>query len=48
MSATRWVIQDDEVYELQGHRYGTNDEGAPVLCSLVCADQGRHVHIDFW
>ncbi|QRV84782.1 GTP-binding protein [Ceratobasidium sp. AG-Ba] len=50
MIATRWVIEGDAAdrsYELQGRKFGSGDEGAPMLCSLVCAAQGRHVHIDY-
>ncbi|QRW25749.1 cytochrome P450 family protein [Rhizoctonia solani] len=36
----------DPVYELQGRKFGSGDEGAPMLCNLVCAAQGRHAHID--
>ncbi|CEL64058.1 hypothetical protein RSOLAG1IB_11042 [Rhizoctonia solani AG-1 IB] len=52
MTTTRWVLQpdaddEDAAYELQGRKFGSGDEGAPMLCSLVCAAQGRHAHIDF-
>ncbi|KAG8713463.1 hypothetical protein FRC11_012070, partial [Ceratobasidium sp. 423] len=52
MITTQWVIQPDEddedpAYELQGRKFGSGDEGAPMLCNLVCAAQGRHAHIDF-
>ncbi|QRW13376.1 E3 ubiquitin-protein ligase TRIP12 [Ceratobasidium sp. AG-Ba] len=50
MTATRWVVEGDDanpVYELQGRKFGSGDEGAPMLCSLVCAAQGRHAHIDY-
>ncbi|KAJ1300981.1 hypothetical protein OPQ81_003405 [Rhizoctonia solani] len=52
MVTTQWVLQPDEdnevpAYELQGRRFGSGDEGAPMLCNLVCAAQGRHAHIDF-
>ncbi|KAJ1300985.1 hypothetical protein OPQ81_003409 [Rhizoctonia solani] len=52
MITTQWVLQPEEddsdpVYELQGRKFGSGDEGAPMLCNLVCAEQGRHAHIDF-
>ncbi|CUA74082.1 E3 ubiquitin-protein ligase TRIP12 [Rhizoctonia solani] len=52
MSMTEWVLQTndddaDPVYELQGRKFGMGDEGAPMLCNLVCAAQGRHAHIDY-
>ncbi|CAE6496426.1 unnamed protein product, partial [Rhizoctonia solani] len=52
MVTTEWVLQPDEddedpAYELQGRKFGSGDEGAPMLCNLVCAAQGRHAHIDF-
>lgn len=50
MTATKWVVDGDDanpVYELQGRKFGSGDEGAPMLCSLVCAAQSRHAHIDF-
>ncbi|KAF8685043.1 hypothetical protein RHS04_00827 [Rhizoctonia solani] len=51
MITTQWVLQSDKddvdpVYELQGRKFGSGDEGAPMLCNLVCAAQGRHAHID--
>jgi len=33
--------------ELDGGKFGTNDEGAPMLCSMVCRSIGRHVHVDY-
>ncbi|KAG9124904.1 hypothetical protein FRC07_009778 [Ceratobasidium sp. 392] len=50
MTATTWVVEGSDanpVYELQGRRFGSGDEGAPMLCSLVCAAQGRHAHVDY-
>ncbi|KAF8488922.1 hypothetical protein F5888DRAFT_1622603, partial [Russula emetica] len=49
MSRTRWAI--DGPYgtnlELEGRRFLSNDDGAPMLCNLVCTSMGRHVHIDY-
>ncbi|KAG8795910.1 hypothetical protein FRC12_008165 [Ceratobasidium sp. 428] len=50
MTATKWVVEGSDsnpVYELQGRKFGSGDEGAPMLCSLVCAAQGRHAHVDY-
>ncbi|KAF8607199.1 hypothetical protein BDV93DRAFT_591195 [Ceratobasidium sp. AG-I] len=50
MTTTQWAIEgadQNAVYELQGRNFGTGDEGGPMLCHLVCADQGRHAHIDY-
>ena len=49
MSRTRWVIDgpDGTSLELEGHKFSSNDDGAPMLCNLVCTSMGRHVHIDY-
>ncbi|KAH7884451.1 hypothetical protein F5I97DRAFT_1937890 [Phlebopus sp. FC_14] len=49
MSRTRWTVvgSDDQALEIQGRRFSTNDEGAPMMCNLVCQAMGRHVHIDY-
>ncbi|KAF9531678.1 hypothetical protein CPB83DRAFT_848544 [Crepidotus variabilis] len=48
MSRTRWAMEDqDGVVELKGRKFSSDDEGAPMMCSLFCQDMGRHVHIDF-
>ncbi|KAB5588316.1 hypothetical protein CTheo_8242 [Ceratobasidium theobromae] len=50
MVSTQWTIEGadfDSIYELNGRKFGVGDEGAPMLCHLVCAEQGRHAHIDF-
>ncbi|KAF8607195.1 hypothetical protein BDV93DRAFT_488167 [Ceratobasidium sp. AG-I] len=50
MTTTQWAIEgadQNAIYELQGRKFGTGDEGGPMLCHLVCADQGRHAHIDY-
>ncbi|KAG8793625.1 hypothetical protein FRC12_002185 [Ceratobasidium sp. 428] len=50
MTATKWVVEGSDanpIYELEGRKFGSGDEGAPMLCSLVCAAQGRHAHIDY-
>jgi hypothetical protein len=49
MSQTRWAVDgpDGTSLELQGRRFSSNDEGAPMMCNLVCLAMGRHVHIDY-
>lgn len=48
MSKTRWAIEDpDVVVELHGRKFGSDDDGAPMMCNLFCQDMGRHVHIDY-
>ncbi|PVF98358.1 hypothetical protein CPB86DRAFT_758529 [Serendipita vermifera] len=47
MVNAEWVVEgDDEVsLDLQGRKYATGDSGGPMLCSMVCKAQGRHVHV---
>ncbi|KAI5994324.1 hypothetical protein EDD15DRAFT_789522 [Pisolithus albus] len=50
MSRTRWVVDepdDTAALEVEGRKFSTNDEGAPMMCNLVCQAMGRHVHIDY-
>ncbi|KAF9228244.1 hypothetical protein BS17DRAFT_877588 [Gyrodon lividus] len=49
MAQTRWSIDsaDDEGLEVDGRRFSTNDEGAPMLCNLLCQALGRHAHVDY-
>ncbi|KAI6095859.1 hypothetical protein F5141DRAFT_1012708, partial [Pisolithus sp. B1] len=50
MSRTRWTIDRPDhgaALEIEGRRFSTNDEGAPMICNLVCQAMGRHVHIDY-
>ncbi|KAH7105371.1 hypothetical protein BKA62DRAFT_689459 [Auriculariales sp. MPI-PUGE-AT-0066] len=49
MSKTQWALDgaEDAALEISGHRFASNDSGAPMLCSTVCDAQGRHVHIDY-
>lgn len=49
MTQTRWAIDapEDEGLELGGRKFSSNDEGAPMMCNLVCSTMGRHVHIDY-
>ena len=49
MTQTRWAIDgpDEADIELGGRKFSANDEGAPMMCNLVCSSMGRHVHIDY-
>jgi hypothetical protein len=50
MIATQWLVEgdaQDAIYELQGRRFGSGDQGGPMLCSVLCAQQGRHAHVDY-
>lgn len=49
MENTSWAIEGaaDVFVEVQGRKYAARDGGAPQLCSSVCADLGRHAHIDY-
>jgi hypothetical protein len=46
MEHTTWFLEEEkEGIEVGGHKYGSGDSGAPMLCSLVCKSLGRHAHI---
>jgi hypothetical protein len=49
MTQTRWAIEgpDHAGLELEGRKFSSNDEGAPMMCNIVCSEMGRHVHIDY-
>ncbi|TFY70647.1 hypothetical protein EVG20_g2357 [Dentipellis fragilis] len=49
MSRARWAIDgpDGTSIEHEGRKFSTNDDGAPMMCNLVCTSLGRHVHIDW-
>ena len=49
MTQTRWAVDgpDGATLELAGRKFSSNDEGAPMMCNLVCSSMGRHVHIDY-
>ncbi|KAF7308999.1 VWFA domain-containing protein [Mycena kentingensis (nom. inval.)] len=49
MTQTQWAVDgpDGTIVVLKGRMFGASDEGAPMLCNLVCQDMGRHVHIDY-
>jgi len=49
MSRVTWSVEgpDGAAFEVNGHKFATNDDGAPMMCNLYCADLGRHVHVDY-
>ncbi|KAI9437151.1 hypothetical protein H4582DRAFT_2058133 [Lactarius indigo] len=49
MTETRLAVDgpDGASLELGGRKFSANDEGAPMMCNLVCSSMGRHVHIDY-
>ena len=49
MIKTQWVIDgpDGTDFELDGHRFGSSDEGAPMMCNITCRSVGRHLHIEY-
>ncbi|KAI0297433.1 hypothetical protein BC826DRAFT_1096771, partial [Russula brevipes] len=48
MTQTHWAIEGPGAdIELGGRKFSANDEGAPMMCNLVCSSMGRHVHIDY-
>ncbi|KAI9455154.1 hypothetical protein BJY52DRAFT_1122135, partial [Lactarius psammicola] len=49
MSNTRRAIGglEGNSMELDGHKFSSKDDGAPMLCNLVCTSMGRHVHTDY-
>jgi hypothetical protein len=47
MSKTRWAVDGpDNTIEVNGRRFAPNDDGAPMMCNLICQAMGRHAHID--
>lgn len=49
MTQARWSIEgpDGTGIELEGRKFSSDDDGAPMMCNLVCSSMGRHVHIDY-
>ncbi|KAI0314894.1 hypothetical protein OF83DRAFT_1134774 [Amylostereum chailletii] len=49
MSETKWVVQGSRntFVKVGDHKFSANDEGSPMMCSQVCASQGRHIHFAF-
>ena len=47
MTQTRWAVDgpDGTSLELGGRKFSSGDEGAPMMCNLVCSAMGRHIHI---
>jgi hypothetical protein len=48
MSRTQWAFDAPAgtILELNNRKFGVADEGAPMMCNMVCQSMGRHVHID--
>jgi hypothetical protein len=49
MKNTRWAVEgpDETSLELAGRKYSSNDDGAPMMCNLVCKSMEGHVHIGY-
>ena len=49
MTEARWAVDgpDDASLELGGRKFSSNDEGAPMMCNIVCSSMGRHIHVDY-
>lgn len=49
MSKTRWAVDgpDGAVLEVNGRKFGSEDDGAPMMCNIVCQTMGRHLHIGY-
>ncbi|VDC04820.1 unnamed protein product [Peniophora sp. CBMAI 1063] len=49
MSQTRWAVdgEDGTSIEVNGRKFSANDDGAPMLCSMICSELGRHIHVDY-
>jgi hypothetical protein len=49
MSRVKWSVEgpEDTALEVSGHKFATNDDGAPMMCNLYCTDLGRHAHVDY-
>lgn len=49
MQKAIWSIEGSEgsTIEMEGHRFGAQESGAPQLCFMYCKHLGRHAHIDF-
>ena len=49
MSRVKWSVEGPEgtALEVGGHKFATNDDGAPMMCNFYCVDLGRHVHVDY-
>ncbi|KAF8216813.1 hypothetical protein K438DRAFT_1658303 [Mycena galopus ATCC 62051] len=47
MSKTQWAVDgpDGTALEINGRKFGANDDGAPMMCNLICQEMGRHAHL---
>lgn len=45
MSRTNWAVEGDgSIIEVNGRKLVSNDDGAPLLCSMIYQQMGRHFH----
>jgi hypothetical protein len=49
MTHSRWAVcgPEESAIELGGRKFSSDDDGAPMMCNLVCSSMGRHIHIDY-
>ncbi|KZV72346.1 hypothetical protein PENSPDRAFT_649928, partial [Peniophora sp. CONT] len=49
MSQTKWAVvgEDGTSIEVNGRKFSANDDGAPMLCNMICLSLGRHIHVDY-
>lgn len=49
MQNSTWSIPGDAdaSVEVEDHKFGIQDSGSAVLCSMVCKQLGRHAHIEY-
>lgn len=49
MSKTSWLVEgaDGTTIQLDGRKYASSDEGAPMMCNLLCASMSRHSHVTY-
>ncbi|KAI0035522.1 hypothetical protein K488DRAFT_76563 [Vararia minispora EC-137] len=49
MSGSTWSVQGPEStsVEVNGRKFSAGDDGAPMMCNMICLSMGRHVHHDY-
>ncbi|KAK4689286.1 hypothetical protein P7C73_g826, partial [Tremellales sp. Uapishka_1] len=48
MTKSQWTMSDSMAVNIGGHKFGSGDDGAPMLCNIVCsARHPRHTHVAF-
>ncbi|KAG8756564.1 hypothetical protein FRC14_002940 [Serendipita sp. 396] len=45
MKTTRWFVEENGVKVVAGRKYTSGDSGATMLCSMICRQLERHVHL---